>query len=269
MSDRSETKILRGILSALRSIGDEIRSGSQNKKVAENNNKAPFSVEIASELRLPVAITEHYRSQNKRWKSIWEKLKPVLEILTFTGAAVAAYYTARTFNQIKRQTDIANSQWQDLRHNFAVEQRAWVGVDRVDSSGSLSREQNLYSYHLRITFRNTGKTPALRLGIGIKLANQGDAALVDERVWNRAFPEFNIPVESVGEVIAPEGTFEYDIPGIRTRTKDEHGNAIANFVLGRLSYDDIFRGGRHTTAFCIVHIAGDRFVPCLYGNSMD
>jgi hypothetical protein len=112
----------------LRGIRDEIHAITEKQKTAERKNEKPTQIEITAQPGLPVSIGKYYESQNAGWKAKWEKLKIAFEIAAFAGAVVAGIYTVRTFSQIKRQADIAHDQWQDLRHNFEVDQRAWMKV---------------------------------------------------------------------------------------------------------------------------------------------
>src|ERR1700733_8688305 len=99
MADHSDNKLLHDILAALRSIRDEIHTVSQNYKPSKNKDGEPLEVDVTSELRLPVAITEHYRSQQTQWKAVWEKIKIGLELIGFFAAIFAAVFTIRTFKK--------------------------------------------------------------------------------------------------------------------------------------------------------------------------
>jgi hypothetical protein len=161
MADHPDAKLLHDILAALRGIRDEIHAISEKQKTTEHKNKEPTQIEITAQPGLPVSISKYYESQNTGWKAKWEKIKVAFEIAAFAGAVVAGIYTVRTFNQIKKQADVAYTQWQDLRHNFQVEQRAWVKIDygfphviTTDTTAAVS-----------VRYFNVGKSPALDVEI--------------------------------------------------------------------------------------------------------
>lgn len=248
MVDRSESKAFHDILGAIRSIRDEIHDIGKNQKPSEHKNEKPLSVELTSELRLPIYVTEHYKSQQRQWKAYWEKFKVGLEVIAFFGAVLAAIYTVRTFSQVERQSDIAYDQWRDLRKDFEVDHRSWIKVTAAFPK-ALAPE-----YEVKFTLSNVGKSVSLKweTGVAVEIVDSLEAPSFTHgtSIFYRGYAGLLFPSD-IHEFItgrtpsAADGSF----PPL---TEDEiqrlqSGSAyVAAF--GVVEYTDNF--GDHWTRFC-------------------
>jgi hypothetical protein len=140
-------------------------------------------------------------------------------------------------------------QWRDLRHNFELEQRAWIKVDYPEFGHSPP------SVPVTVKFINVGKSPALRIG----------ASTVVEIVDNRKEPSFlDFPKRNSGmfvSLIFPTENIEYAaelfngntaqaVPRELTASEVESllkGDSYMA-VYGSVMYSDQF--GTHWTRFC-------------------
>lgn len=107
---------------------------------------------LQSEIRLPVAITKYYESeqQEREGKNFRRCLVIVIEIVALSTAGSLAYLTWRTVEEIKRQGDIMKAQ-------IVSDNRPWVSVDLLHPGGFEIGKN--FSFDYKIT--NHGHTPAV------------------------------------------------------------------------------------------------------------
>jgi hypothetical protein len=152
----------------------------------------------------------------------------------------------------QRRTKVHRSitylQWHDLRHNFEVDQRAWL---KVDVALPLQIKPDTTA---TVTVSNVGKSPALRIVVDMMF----------EVVKNGSAPNFvpvahrtmaNVPLmfpTEKGQPIVVPPTPNHDDGSPRDLTQDEiNGLSTGTMyiaVLGMASYIDPF--GTHWTRFC-------------------
>jgi hypothetical protein len=139
-------------------------------------------------------------------------------------------------------------QWRDLRHNFEVDQRAWLKVD-VGMPATLSQQAPVV-----VTVRYVGKSPALKLfgGVIVQVVDAKSApafppgkAELRNVLVNMLFPSDLTTFTSGRTPNNPDGT-------LRALIDDEmQGLAAGNTYLaafGIIAYQDQF--GDHWTRFC-------------------
>lgn len=93
---------------------------------------------VVKELKEAYCAHQHENDINQAKQLLIQRL---LCVITFGAFAAAAYYAY-----------VSHEQWQDLRHNFAVEQRAWVRSHIVIPDTPVSG--------FDVSIMNVGKSPA-------------------------------------------------------------------------------------------------------------
>jgi hypothetical protein len=173
------------------------------------------------------------RRKSVRWKSVLETIGIVAGI----GYAIVTYL-----------------QWRDIKNNFIIDQRAWLGVTEVktDPIGEGMKFAPILV--------NSGKTLA--------------SDVVQRGGW-KVFPVSTIPDinQQIGQqseffhgVIFPNGRRELSNKSSRSLTKGDadgllNGSSVL-YVFAKVNYRDIFRKER-VTRFCLMlDPETDKFVPC-------
>lgn len=165
-------------------------------------------------------------------------------------------------------------QWRDLRHNFAIDERPWVGIAGVETeNGTVAGDKfSFESVSLKLT--NSGKTPAL---------NIGKYSVTFQTVrFNSKPPENNTANTSAiagSGAMAPNTTIVQPImPSTITdnfildKNPDRTAHiSVITYIVGQFSYSDIFPNSReHTTKFCLARYpAATNFRLCPFGQFMD
>lgn len=235
--------------------------GEQNEQTIPEKNKAheeqakvkPCAPALAQ--RNPSIIQTEKPHPN--WRKPFEWWKTRVEVVALTagvGYAIVTYL-----------------QWQDLRHNFEVDQRAWVSVASV-SAEELEEKEGEYSFKdLWVSIRNSGKTPALSLKVeDLKIAMRSANDPVPDYETAEQGPPGKTSVVNVVKsmrngVLAPNAEMKLSfLPRVQRLTFKGH----PIYFLGKITYRDIFQN-RHTTRFCIMHTEKGGFGSCPDGNSVD
>lgn len=206
----------------IQTVGDQNNAGQKEKEggAAQVNGRT-----AAQMTPTPHQAAQPHKKWYKavRWWKLWEGL----------GIAAVIGYAGITYVQ-----------WQDLRHNFEVDQRSWLRTE--------------YSYPLRpngtakIRVTNTGKSPAM----------QGFAHAVYEIVDSRKEPSFkNIRRHTISifPILFPGVSDSIDVvvyeqpDGPISKLTDADTENLASgktyvAIYGQVEYIDQF--GRHWTRFC-------------------
>lgn len=138
------------------------KSGA-TKKNPENDAKPSESCRYNPTSIQTVSIKE--TANDEQWKTdqktFWgEQLRRAtrLNVLTAIGVLFAGIAASGAI----LYGWIAFSQWRDLRHNFEVDQRAWLKVEVEMPARPLNSQTPVV-----VTVRNVGKSPALKLFGGV------------------------------------------------------------------------------------------------------
>jgi len=197
---------------------------------------------------VPPAPSNTDQSKKPWYKTLngWRSLLEIIAIPFAIGYAVVTYCS-----------------WQDLRHNFMVDQRAWLYV----SHSVLSKEPSEEDLGLQVNASvvNSGKTPAVAVGLkyGIFLYDH-DPPMAD---WTK------VHMEPQGVLFPSQtnGSFVHDF-----KLHDASDLAIYKAKTGKiylrtcLVYTDTFNE-THFTESCMYHISGqasDEWTGC-NGNTVD
>lgn len=176
------------------------------------------------------------------WYRTVQGWKDRLEIVAFLfaiGYAIITYF-----------------QWRDVSKNFRTDERAWVvPSDAIDEKTSTGET------YFKVTFKNSGHTPALRT-----------------HAWIGTTPDFNKipdrdPIVIKGQidslVLAPEGTGNTSTPPFPDEVIDSIRHGARLYIYGTVAYGDVF-GKDHWSQFCFYpgfDMKG--FGPCSKHNTTD
>jgi len=227
--------------------------------------------------------------------------------------SISASFQNATKELDRANTQAANSFHETIQQSKAalnasiqasrLDERPWIGVVRVDTQGGV-QSHDVFSYQaVTISIRNSGKTPAIKMGSRIFQLRRPWYEEVGDydsefRTWQqrrkafeeqlkREHPEMPPPppgweaereaVESSmwkklfpeGGVMAPGVINSGDLGGATVGRRTKDGRPLAIYILGKITYHDTLGGTQHTTEFCIKHLQGNSFTFCLTGNWMN
>jgi hypothetical protein len=163
-------------------------------------------------------------------------LKKVLEVL---AVVIALGYAVVTF-----------CMWRDLKHNFTVDERAWVAAIAISDAPRIDKP-----FDVVVRIRNTGKTFAKETGV----VDAAEPLLQDQS------PDFAGELSrkpTSVTVLAPNGDFVSTIhvrlpddkqtlskPGLDAMIGELKSERMRLVIHGRITYKDIF-DSPHWTTFC-------------------
>lgn len=221
-----------------------VRGMSPNKETPEERKHGPALPSFTSQIPTPPTDPQ-YPFERCHYSTPWWKVTLEILMVAFTGGAfgAAAFYA-----------NISYRQWRSQIEATKIDQRAWVTVSEVSQKAGKNGDVSV-----RVTFKNTGKTPAKAFSIRV----------VDESVARGGTPvaeEKDLP--GIG-IIAPEGFFHSDMnvgSGYDWKANDM-------FIHGRIEYDSVF-AEHHWTRFCYYRITDEKngtsgFAACESGNDVD
>jgi hypothetical protein len=171
-----------------------------------------------------------------------------------------------------------------MRQAMRLDQRAWVGVSNpVTENNVLDTKNRVISFgKLSVILRNSGKTPALKVDWTCCIFKEltptdptpdYDAIMADQyrrQAMNKGsqIDKENTLYEGLvshkGEVYAP-GTERLTV--LMNGTTGSPWPSV-QYVLGKMTYQDVFTATRRTTKFCLQN-SGSGFSFCREGNWMD
>jgi hypothetical protein len=214
---------------------------------------------------VPPAPSYTQKAKHPWYKALngWKTLLECIAIPFAIGYAIVTY-----------------SQWQDLRHNFKVDQRAWVTAARFSISTELAANNPTNEIRIYCWLQNTGKTPALDTfsqAEYIFSAQNKEPVSGKDPFADKGWFALPRPEEAGTSVIAPgsnprisTGQFSFtnpDFSTLRLYLKRE----IVVFIIAKIRYRDIFNRA-HWTTVCAFHAFGDPidgFRLCRTGNRID
>lgn len=294
MGDFELERLLRSIRSLIIQIKENVYSPHTDNQ-ADQGYDQPHRVMVLSEPDPHPAIREYYKAENdeRPEKTIRERVRLGIEIVTLVAAVLAAVFTARTLTQVTRQADtmeaqwrILNGQWQTMRYQWRIMESTYSEVAKqtpgiiesghaaVSSAETASKNLRLFEFQQRawvylteppmlfangaeFTFRNFGGSPALRVtGKASPVEKDDDIATVQEKTCHE---------------VADSGSFEVIFPG---QSGGPHMAAVTGtnirHLVGCISYADSFSKVRWTK-FCYQPNARkpDTLISCLGFSSTD
>lgn len=164
MTPKRLTSLLESFVRALdtfkAALDQHAKAIHEQQQAAERQREPEVQQIINPELRLPVAVSEYCRAQAETQpaKERRERIRTFLEIAAFLAAAILAYFTYSTLQQVKRQADAAEHSLKESGNAFRTDERAWVAFDILNLIF-----QKGYPLEIVTEFTNSGKTPALKV----------------------------------------------------------------------------------------------------------
>lgn len=248
---------LLGVLSAIKPQNHGESASTTNERAEQNKLAQPLWLDdLTSKFEQTsreksASDHRHYRVQNSIKRATW---------CAFLAASVYA--------------GISYRQWWDLRRNFKLEQRPWIGISDeavVINPGRMDAE---------ITFANTGKTPARNVQKAVQLKISplplvdgpldADVKALDFRGHSILGPQGTMRVRAGTETEAGEKAII-----LRDALKDrfpliDSGDQIL-YLFGEIKYEDA-SGEQRTTKYCLYAIkleTGWHLAECNRFNEMD
>jgi hypothetical protein len=205
---------------------------------------------VRATLNMPKAVAVEAET-HERYKP-WRKDRMFVVQLAAVSAAIV--YAA-----------IAYRQWHDLRHNFTVDQRAWIGISVVEggTDGSNGKMEVDRPYTVNARVKNTGKTPALDVAFvaGTEFVKQGGKL----QPFTATAPSRGAVFPSAEIFTTIDPLSENDKQGTGRLSQGlydalERGDVFL-FVRGTVKYNDIF-GCKHSAKFCYQMLTGGAYAIC-------
>jgi hypothetical protein len=198
----------------------------------QKDNPAERKVPLMTEIPPSPSNSEKTK---KRWYQTIDGWKTTLEIIAIPFAII---YAIVTFFE-----------WRDLKHNFMIEQRAWLSPEYIYTPRP---NGNIPLSSVRVTLTNSGKNPAMRIRVDVieqivKSDIPPSLSLTAPRMFivsGLIFPGKSGQFE--GELAGPEGTPARDFTDKEINDLLAGKSYLATY--GQVIYDDQF--GEHWTRFC-------------------
>jgi hypothetical protein len=209
---------------------------SPQETAAQERNSAPTQTMLAQQVP-PAALSCANKPKDPWYKTIegWYHLFAIAGIPFAIGYAVVTY-----------------CQWRDLRKNFTLDERAWVGVGdaaspKLKSGDALVYVKAGFPVEYSVIAINSGKTPAKN---------------VHTLMTMRSYPA-NEPFKPIYERISPSQSAFVMMPGGHILLAETPSDQIMSegdiksltdratilYFYGTITYDDIF-DEHHSTTFC-------------------
>jgi hypothetical protein len=237
-------RLLKDLQAALRLQSQPQPSGAAKQKNKGKDSGYTVQPTIRSILDLPPGFIKEYEASEKKSRRLQQretaiaalnvKIQKRIALLAFGSVIAGVLYAA-----------ISATQWYELRKNFRIDERAWIGVMQVcresssdtktfsiEGCGVEDPQQPTVTF--KVVFKNFGKTAAIRLHSWISLARSESELRT---------PEFGGP----NEIYPPGVVFNSNtLPLERSRLGDPKQWI---YVYGKVWYDDTFHA-HHWMTYC-------------------
>lgn len=201
------------------------KQGEADVKRDLNPNPIP-PAPVHSEIN-PAPIAPQNPAQEKQrprqgWKEFnWWKERG--ELVAFLAAVIIMVITYH--------------EWQDMRQEHMLDERAWLMVS--DFSQMVSEKNDFVTFN--IIAKNTGKTPAINVQSAMFWAKRLDLIPQRDERPNPQVNSWNIP---------PDGGNRAESPPVTTDMMQGVANGVPFYMYGTFWYDDIFKR-HHWSQFCV------------------
>src|ERR1700733_1465549 len=175
---------------------------------------------------------------NEKWYQTFDGWKSRIELLAFVfaiGYAVVTYF-----------------QWRDSRHNFLVDERAWLAVDPPTETGKG------VPFKLTMPIRNTGKTPAK--SVAVKFDSLPFLSNEEPKFIFKGDPlPFGPNAPNAFHVFAYNGQANEDNEGVP--------DGYIQYAYGSVAYQDVFTG-KHWITYCFFKQGTGSYAYCTNHNDI-
>lgn len=130
-----------------------------------------------------------------------------------------------------------------------LDQRAWVGIDRIDKFDFKTRPE----FSIPLDMTNTGKTPAVHVKTKTALMS-----LEKGQNFVATYPGPPTSYRESNSVVLPQQHMTMSTPPINVSTTqydDIHNGRGILYAFADITYDDIY-GKSHETTFCVMYYPG-------------
>lgn len=188
--------------------------------------------------------------------------KDRLEIMGILGGLVVAILICLQYDQMVKSTRAAMGQLNEMHQSRIDEERAWVFQFQINGEPF---PQNPSLTAFRVSYKNTGKTPAIAvhacIGLGYSLVSVTQVESEDLQT-NSIHQDLVLAPDAVASVVT-------DGSQMIQKAIENIPNGTPLYVFGIIIYDDVF-GRQHWTRFCyLVDVDWKSFRPTPGYNSCD
>ncbi len=270
----------------IRSIHQDIQAIYEKENSQSNQDRPPIKLDISSEIRLPVSVSEYYASeQNESQKGRrLDRIRLGLETAALIAAISAGIFTLLTLHQVQRQADAAQAQVSIMQQQLEATDRPWVKIDATANTdwkrgamigGPLSFDAEGHgSLTAKLTLTNTGRSVANHVYLRQKILATGlDAAEMDLPPYeqktlcdgpnqyikdkHKIDPRYTIfPNDTQVEFMA-SGFDTKQVRMLPSPIPFKNGKPIQLYLIGCVDYDYSLSTGPHQTGF-IYEVYGDK-----------
>jgi hypothetical protein len=244
---------------------------------------------------VPISVEDKTKRTIPEW--IWAVFKGTCEI---AGIFAVLFYTWVSYgnwqeqidatNFTARQAELSRKSANESTKQFRTDERAWLGVQSYvckdckeiyePRKDQFSPLQEIVSGEVTGTLVNSGKTPALRVRIRVWTTSGYKKDPIP--AWRELDRPVNLPKlpkeakamldqeESAETVVAPNASNNWSTGKTANGRLDTiPSETRVSYVIGRITYYDIFLQKQHATTFCLMNDFGANYHFCPTGNWMD
>jgi hypothetical protein len=248
-----------------------------------NDDAAHPNSNAVPEVKIPPSHA-CYAIACKKKRDKWDIAKLVAEFAGLGFLILYTLFTAGIYCANKKVAEDTHQSVINAEASFKLGERAWVGVTTpITQNPVLNIKDRVFSFEkASIILRNSGKTPALKVDwtccFNLEQASSDpipdfDVVMAEQQRRLAMNPgtqidKGNILYEGLesrkGGVVAPSG----EEPAVLIKQRNEVPWPTVIYILGEMTYEDVFSTKRHTTKFCLQN-SGTGFSFCREGNWMD
>lgn len=220
-----------------------------------------FSEEIPMRLGKYDRTFQRERFNRQRWRSAKIRASTAAENHPFSGKGYSIYtkftlafnFLLLVFTAVYACISIL--QWNTTERQLSIGNRAWVVVEKIDTSEPKIGE----SLSVVLTILNTGNTPSIKTTVTSRISTKVDSDLLP----------ITEPRNFV--VIGPRCEMHHKIstgPLDETTVSALKEHKLPLYFFGFITYDDVF-GEHHKTRFCTIRNPDGLFNACTSGNIIE
>jgi hypothetical protein len=193
MNERELLNLLRAIPKALRAIQQDAHAIYEQYRTKSHEEKPPAQSNLQIEVSLPPAVEEYCASEERdRPKNTRRNnIRLCFEGVALLAALLAAFFTFRNLNQIRRQADSAQQQIGVMQKQFEAADRPWVKMAAISITSPLTYDSAGVKLGFNFVPQNIGRSPAQNIWISAILtpAFMGeDLREIQKRICGQAQP---------------------------------------------------------------------------------
>lgn len=276
MNER-ELRLLHSLLGILRSIQQDIHAIHEQGRTENTNERLPTKVDIQSEIRLPVAVSEYYAAEQSEGPKDRrrDRIRLRLEVAALIAAVSAGFFTFRTLHQIQRQADAAQRQVAIMQQQLETTDRPWVTVEVMANTewvpGALIGGPLIFdkdgrgSLAFKIIYKNIGKSVASHVydrteAWAMGITDRPQMALDEQRrVCNgpNTYTKNTLPIDIRYTLFPQDPQVAFVSTGFETKQIAapsgfgilKNGKPVQPFIIGCVDYDYAYSTVPHQTGF--------------------